>query len=112
MKSGGNHTLLLLITMIVTLLPIVFGVCVWSKLPQTIAIHFGLDGQANGWAPRWVMVFLIPVAMAVVQLIVYFAMQFAVSRGAIAPAIYNISMLIVPVCAVICAVAIYAKALR
>ena len=43
MKPTGNHMLFLLITMVITLLPMITGLCTWAKLPETVAIHFGME---------------------------------------------------------------------
>lgn len=43
-----------------TLLPIVIGLCLWNKLPDIIPIHFDATGQADGWAEKWVGVFVFP----------------------------------------------------
>ena len=112
MKTAGNPALLLIITMVVTLLPMILGLCTWSKLPETIAIHFGLDGTPNGWAPKWIVVFLIPLVMAAVQLVIHFSLAGPVSKGVVSSLVYSVSMLVVPLCAIICAIAIYGKALK
>ena len=35
---------------IVTLMPILAGLLLWNRLPDQIAVHWGLDGNANGWS--------------------------------------------------------------
>lgn len=50
----------LLISSIAILLPIVFGLIVWNKLPEQIATHWGADGKANGWSNRSFAVFALP----------------------------------------------------
>ncbi|HTJ50189.1 MAG TPA: SdpI family protein [Cyclobacteriaceae bacterium] len=39
-------------------LPYVYLLLVWSNLPDTVAIHFGLDGQPNGWASKTALLFI------------------------------------------------------
>ena len=41
---------LLILTSLLTLLPIPVGPLLWDKFPETMAIHFGLTGQADGYA--------------------------------------------------------------
>lgn len=57
------------ITGIVCLLPILLGLTLWNKLPDTMAIHFNIYGKADGFASKEVVVFLLPVMMAVLQAI-------------------------------------------
>ena len=44
-----QHKGKLLISSILILLPSLFGLILWHKLPEQIAIHWGLDGNADGW---------------------------------------------------------------
>lgn len=50
----------LLITSLVILLPILFGLLIWDKLPERIATHWGTDGTANGFSSRSMAVFAMP----------------------------------------------------
>lgn len=45
MKKINKKTLIL--TSIITLIPIVIGLLFWSKLPDTIPTHFGMDGRST-----------------------------------------------------------------
>lgn len=40
---------LLLLTSTVTLFPILWGLLIWSQLPNQIPIHFNVAGQANNF---------------------------------------------------------------
>ena len=60
---------LLLLTSLVFLLPIIPGLILWNKLPQTMAIHFNINNVADNFAPKWVVVFVLPALMAVFQVI-------------------------------------------
>lgn len=41
---------LLIITSLITLLPIPVGLILWNQFPETMAIHWGVTGQADGFA--------------------------------------------------------------
>ena len=58
---------LLIITSLLTLLPIPVGLLLWNKFPETMAIHFGITGQADGYASPSMAVFVLPVIMLVLQ---------------------------------------------
>ncbi|MBQ8409403.1 MAG: SdpI family protein [Clostridia bacterium] len=48
----------LLVSSLLILLPILFGIGLWNELPQQMATHWGLDGKANGWStPLFAVVF-------------------------------------------------------
>ena len=49
---------MLLLTSAVILLPVLAGLLLWEKLPDTMNIHWGADGQADGTAGKAFAVFL------------------------------------------------------
>ncbi|MBQ7521596.1 MAG: SdpI family protein [Clostridia bacterium] len=53
----------LLISSIIILLPIVVGLILWNKLPDTMAIHFGFDGKADNSAVKGYIVFFLPLIL-------------------------------------------------
>lgn len=67
-----NYKWTLIITCIVTLLPMLAGILLWNKLPDTIATHFGSDNTANGWSSKPFAVFGLPLILAAVQLFSFF----------------------------------------
>jgi uncharacterized membrane protein len=48
-----------------TAILIALGVSLWAypHLPDRVATHWGLSGQADGWSPKAVLVFVIPAIM-------------------------------------------------
>lgn len=66
-KKPMNLIRVAIITSIIILLPIFYGVAVYSDLPARIAIHWGVNNQPNGWASRQMAVFGIPVLMMLLQ---------------------------------------------
>lgn len=48
------------ISSIIILLPIVFGLIAWNKLPEQMVTHWGVDGKADGWSSRGMAVFALP----------------------------------------------------
>ena len=50
----------LLISSVIILLPILFGLAVWEQLPEKVATHWGPNGQPDGWSSKAVAVFFMP----------------------------------------------------
>ena len=67
MKKIDKKTLI--ITSIVTLIPLVIGCILWEQLPDVIPTHFGMDGTPNGWSSKAFTVFGIPVLMTFFHLL-------------------------------------------
>lgn len=57
----------MIVTSIIILLPIIFGVFLFEKLPEQIAVHWGVSGEPDGFAPKWVAVFVLPVILLAFQ---------------------------------------------
>ena len=54
---------LLVITSLLTLLPIPVGLLLWNRFPEIMAIHWGISGQADGFVRIPTAVFLPPLLM-------------------------------------------------
>ena len=67
MKRIDKKTLIL--TSIVTLIPLFIGCILWEQLPDVIPTHFGMDGTPNGWSSKAFTVFGIPVLMTFFHLL-------------------------------------------
>lgn len=59
---------LIIATTLITLLPILLGLILWNRLPDTVAVHWGADGQADGWAGKAYAVFGLPCLLAAIHL--------------------------------------------
>lgn len=55
----------LIISSIIILLPIVVGLLLWDRLPDTVATHWGFSGEADGWSSKSFAIFLPPVFMLI-----------------------------------------------
>lgn len=57
----------LIVTCIVCLLPILFGLFLWDRLPDEMAIHFDMYNRPDNFAPKGFVVFGLPVLMVALQ---------------------------------------------
>ena len=67
MKKEFKKTLI--VTTIITLLPILVGLFYWNQLPDTMATHFDMEGTPNGWSSKWFAVIGIPGFLTLVHLL-------------------------------------------
>ena len=58
----------LVITCVVCLLPILLGLSLWDKLPDTMAIHFDINNNPDNFASKGFVVFGLPVLMVALQI--------------------------------------------
>lgn len=59
----------LIITTLVCLLPIVYGLAIYDALPDMVPTHWGADGEINGYSSKAFAVFGMPVFLAVINVI-------------------------------------------
>ncbi len=57
----------MIVSSLLILAPIVFGVIVWNKIPEQVAIHWGVDGVADGFGSRLMAVVVLPVLLLVLH---------------------------------------------
>ena len=61
-----------LISSVITLLPILFGLVVWEQLPEQIPTHWGIDGQPDGWSSKASAVFTLPLVLVAIHCLCVF----------------------------------------
>lgn len=69
MKKKFNWNVYLL-TIIVCLLPMIFGTFIYDSLPDKIPGHWGLNGQPDRYDPKWVIIYVLPAIMVVFQTLI------------------------------------------
>lgn len=81
---------------ITAVLPLLVAALAWSSLPETISIHWGLDGQPNGWAGRN-MIFLLGSIGLIITIILMIAEKIDPKRENIEKkqGIYEILMVLI-----------------
>ena len=57
----------LIITTLITLLPMLAGVILWNKLPEQFPIHFNAAGEVDGWSSKAFGVFGLPLILVAFQ---------------------------------------------
>ena len=69
-----KHTkLTIILSCIVLLSPIIFGMIVWNKLPESMPIHWGVNGEADRWSSKPFAVFVLPLLILAIHGICIFA---------------------------------------
>lgn len=69
MKIFEKYKKTIIITVLLCMVPIAFGLIFWDRLPEMMPTHFGINNEANGFMKKPVAVFLIPLMIAAVELV-------------------------------------------
>ena len=59
----------LILSSVIILLPILFGLAVWEQLPEQIATHWGINGKPDGWSSKASAVFTFPLVLFAIHLL-------------------------------------------
>ncbi len=57
----------LVVTSLAILVPVLAGLLLWNRLPESIPTHFNLDGDVDGWTGRGFFILLMPVTLLAVH---------------------------------------------
>ncbi len=101
----------MIISAIITLLPMIFGFIVWDRLPENIATSFGWNGEITGYSSKMFAVVGLPVMLTFVNLICIIATNADPRRKNISSKMFSVVISIVPVCSLLCGACIYGNAL-
>ena len=63
-----NNKLKTLISSLIILLPTLYGLIIWNKLPDEMVSHIGLDGTADALSPKALCVFGLPLILVALHL--------------------------------------------
>ena len=100
-----------IVTCVITILPMIFGILLWNKLPDQVATHFGFDGKADGYSSKFfavVGVYLFCLAMHVLCAVVT---EIDPKAKNISSKIYRLVLCICPLVSVWVGAVIYGNAL-
>lgn len=107
-----THLKTLILTSLLTLLPIPVGLILWDRFPELITTHWGLDGQADGWSSVPFTVFGMPLIMLAIHFVCILATFLDPGNKNRNSKMKTIVLWIVPVLSNLCSGITYALALE
>ena len=97
----------LIITSIVTLLPMLVGIFCWDRLPDVMATHFGTNNEANGFSSKAVAVFGIPLFLLALLWVGAFVTAHDPKKQNISPKMFSLVLWIVPIVSLVGSATMY-----
>ena len=91
----------IILTACITLLPMLLGLALWNRLPDTVATHFDINGDPDGWSSKAVAVFGLPAFLTVAHLLCVFGTTMDPKRKNIQDKMFKLVLWIIPVISVI-----------
>lgn len=68
-KMEKKDKRILILSIIICLLPMALGIAFYDKMPEQMPIHFNMRGEVDNYGPKNLVLFGIPVFMAIIQTI-------------------------------------------
>ena len=99
-----------IISSIVILLPIIFGVIFWDSLPDTITTHFGADGTPDGASSKAFAVFGLPLILLALHWVCVLTTFLTNRKNGQSDKVYTLLFFIMPMLSIFVATLIYATA--
>ncbi len=96
MSNMKTNKKTLILTSVVMLLPILIGILLWNKLPDSMAVHFNFDNEADGYREKWFAVIIAPFILLAVHLIMAMIIAADSRKKNISSKVYRINMWILP----------------
>ncbi len=100
-----------ILSSVVILLPMLFGLILWDQLPDTMMTHWGADGNADGSGAKAFAVFGFPVILLVLHLVCLLVTALDRRQKEQSPKALNLVFWVVPFISLFSSASIYAVAL-
>ncbi len=100
-----------ILSSVVVLLPIVFGLIMWDKLPDTMTTHWGGDGSADGSGAKAFAVFGLPAILLILHLVCLLLTGLDQRQRGQSPKALNLVFWCVPFISLFTGATVYAAAL-
>lgn len=107
-----EHKLALIISSIILLLPILLGLFLWNKLPDTIATHFNAEGVADGYSSKAFAILGLPCILFLVHWACIFVTSVDPKKQNISGKPFILVLWIAPLASILGSFSIYKEALN
>ncbi len=97
----------LILSSIIILLPILIGILLWNELPDTLAIHWSIANNPDGFSSKAVAVFLLPCILLALHWLCLIITQFDKKQQAQNKKALNLIFWIMPAISLLCSGIIY-----
>ena len=105
-------SLWLIISSLVTLIPMFLGIILWDKLPEKMATSFGIGGEVTGYSNKEFAVYGLPLILVLCNFLCVFYTGADPKRKNISDKIMGVVLSIIPLCSIFCGTLLYKDVLN
>ncbi len=95
---------MLSLTIAVCLLPVLFGIFFYEKMPEMMPIHFNINNEVDRYAPKNFALFGIPILMTMLQIFCYILSDWKGNQNDTKPKFITVVKWIIPILSVVISV--------
>ena len=107
-----NRKKAILLTSLLTFIPIIIGLILWNQLPEEIPVHFNAAGEPDNYESKAFAVFFLPLFLWVVHLLTGFIILADPKKQNISDKVFMLTLYISPTAGIFGAVVMYTGALN
>lgn len=97
----------IIITSVITILPIFAGLVMWNRLPDKLPTHWNFSGEIDGWSSKPFAVFFIPLFILAMHLICTVATSMDPKNEGVNSKVFTLVLWICPILSVLCMTSCY-----
>lgn len=106
-----KHMKTIIITSVITLIPMLVGLIMWNKLPAELPVHFGINNEPDSYGSKAFVVFGMPILMLAMQIVCVFATQLDPKMKNLNDKVFTMVLYIIPAVSLLMCGMIYPIAL-
>ena len=106
-----KHIKAIIITSILTLIPMLVGIILWDKLPAEVPTHFGFNNEPDSYSSKAFAVFGLPLIMLAMHLLCIFSTKLDPKMKSISDKVFILVLYIIPAVSLLICTMIYPVAL-
>ena len=107
-----NRKKAILLTSLLTFIPMIVGLILWNKLPEELPVHFDIAGNADQYGSKAFVVLGIPLVLWALHLLTGFLILADPKRQNINDKVFTLMLYTVPGVGIFCSVLMYPTALN
>jgi len=106
-----KHLKTIIITSLITLVPMIVGIVLWNKLPAEIPTHFGLNNEPDSYGSKAFVVFGMPLLMLAMHIVCILATKVDPKMSNLSDKVFTMVLYIIPAVSLLMCGMIYPIAL-
>lgn len=106
-----KHMKTIIITSIITLIPMIVGIILWDKLPAEVPTHFGFNNKPDSYSSKAFAVFGMPLLMLAMHIVCILATKLDPKMKGINDKVFTLVLYIIPAVSLLICAMIYPAAM-